>query len=476
MKKIKIYSCPSLKLARDNSKTTTIYDDIKISSFLKDFAKNKKFYIYTHGCQANYRDSEIIKGILVKIGFKQTDDINNSNLILINTCAVRENAENKVLGEIGNLKKIKEKQKDTTIIISGCMSMEENIVDELIKTFIHVDIILGTHDIAKLPLLLEEHIKSNTRVVDVNSGSGYIHENLPSIRDSSFKAFVNIMYGCNNYCTYCIVPYTRGRQRSRDAIDILKECKSLVDAGYKEITLLGQNVDSYGLDLDNKITFAELLDKVADLNIPRLTFLTSHPYDFSLDIIKVMNKHKNILRYLHLPVQSGDDAILKLMGRKYDCIKYLSIIKQIRNNISDVAISTDIIVGFPNESDEQFNNTLNLVKEVQYDGAFTFIYSKRRGTPAAKIQDNISYKNKTIRFKKLTTLLNEIIEKNNQKYVNNIYDVLVDSVSKNNSKALTGRLFDNKMINFKGDISLVGKIVKIKVVSTHIHYLIGELI
>lgn len=475
MKKIIIHSCPSLKLARSNNETITSYDTLSYSKYLIDQAKGKKFYIYTHGCQANYRDSEILRGILTEIGYKSTNDINNADLVIINTCAVRENAENKVLGEIGNLKVLK-KNKDMTIAICGCMAMEEAIVNELIKTFPHVDIIFGTHDIAKFPSLLEEHLKSNTRVIDVNSGSGYIHENLPSVRDSSFKAYVNIMYGCNNYCTYCIVPYTRGRQRSRDLKDIIKECKALVDAGYKEITLLGQNVDSYGLDLENKISFATLLEEVAKLNIPRLTFLTSHPYDFSLDIIDVMNRHANILRYLHLPIQSGDDYILKIMGRKYDSKKYLSIVKEVRTKLPDIAISTDIIVGFPNESEEQFNNTLSIVNEVEYDGAFTFIYSKRKGTPAASMKDTVTYKEKAIRFKKLTTLLNNIIEKNNAKYLNNIYEVLVDGVSKNNKTALTGRLMDNKMINFVGDSSLVGKIVKVKVTSTHIHYLIGEIV
>lgn len=471
MSNIIIHSCPNLKLARERKPTITNYEKIKISSFLSKYGKGKKYFIYTHGCQANYRDSEIYKGILEKIGFKESKDVNHANLILINTCAVRENAENKVFGEIGNLKK-----RDVTLILAGCMAMEEVMVNELIKTFHHVDIILGTHDIAKLPDVLEEHLKKHKRIVEVNSGSGYIHECLPSVRDSSFKAFVNIAYGCDKFCTYCIVPYTRGRERSRDPKDIIKECKDLVKQGYLEITLLGQNVDSYGKDLKKHYSFAKLLDEVAKLRIHRLSFLTSHPYDFSLEIIDVMKKHKNIQPYLHLPLQSGDDKMLKIMGRKYDSKKYLSVIKEARKKMPNLFISTDIIVGFPNESEAQFKNTLKMVKAAQYDGAFTFIYSKRSGTPAAKMIDKVSNQTKVKRFKELTNLLNQIIEKNNQKYLNKTYEVLADSISKNNPNALTGRMHNNKMINFSGSQKHVGKLVKVKVTSTHIHYLIGEMV
>ncbi len=475
MANIIVHSKPSLIQARERKATIIDYSKVKISSYLKWYAKKKYYFIYTHGCQANYRDSEIYKGILEEIGFKSSKDIEHANIILINTCAVRENAENKVLGEIGNLKRLKSK-KDVTIILAGCMAMEEVIVKEIIKTFHHVDIILGTHDIVKLPNLLEEHLKTDKRIIDVNSGSGYIHECLPNKRDSNFKAFVNISYGCDKFCTYCIVPYTRGRERSRDPKDIINECKYLVDNGYLEITLLGQNVDSYGKDLKKKYSFAKLLDEIAKLKTHRLSFLTSHPYDFSLEIIDVMKKHKNIQPYLHLPLQSGDDKILRLMGRKYDSKKYYSIIKEARKKMPNLFISTDIIVGFPNETESQFKNTLKMVRLAQYDGAFTFIYSKRSGTPAAKMIDNIDNSTKVKRFKELTTLLNKIIEKNNQKYLNKTFEVLVDSISKNNPKALTGRMHNNKMINFNGSSKLVGKLVKVKVTSTHIHYLIGELV
>lgn len=475
MSNLIIHSCPSLKLARSSNKAFTDYSKVNVPLMLKKYSKNKTYFIYTHGCQANYRDSEIMKGMLTLAGFKPTNKIDNANIIIINTCAVRENAENKVLGEIGNLKKLKAK-KDVTLIICGCMAMEEVMVNELIKTFHHVDIILGTHDIAKLLDLLAEHLKTHKRIVEVNSGSGYIHERLPSVRDSSFKAFVNISYGCDKYCTYCIVPYTRGRERSRDAKDIIEECKDLVKDGYKEITLLGQNVDSYGKDLKNGISFAKLLEQVANLKIHRVSFLTSHPYDFSLDIIDIMKKYKNIQPYLHLPLQSGDSKVLKLMGRKYDAKKYLDLVKAIKKKMPDLFISTDIIVGFPNESETQFKNTLKMCKAVQYDGAFTFIYSKRSGTPAAKMIDKVSDATKVKRFKELTSTLNKMIEKNNQKYLNKTYEVLVDSVSKNNPKALTGRMHNNKMINFIGSSRLVGKLVKVKVTSTHIHYLVGELV
>ncbi|MCQ2787135.1 MAG: tRNA (N6-isopentenyl adenosine(37)-C2)-methylthiotransferase MiaB [Bacilli bacterium] len=470
MSNIIIHSCPNLKLARERKPTITNYEKIKISSFLSKYGKGKKYFIYTHGCQANYRDSEIYKGILEKIGFKESKDVNHANLILINTCAVRENAENKVFGEIGNLKK-----RDVTLILAGCMAMEEVMVNELIKTFHHVDIILGTHDIAKLPDVLEEHLKKHKRIVEVNSGSGYIHECLPSVRDSSFKAFVNIAYGCDKFCTYCIVPYTRGRERSRDPKDIINECKDLVKQGYLEITLLGQNVDSYGKDLKKHYSFAKLLNEVAKLKIPRLSFLTSHPYDFSLEIIDVMKKHKNIQPYLHLPLQSGDDKILKLMGRKYDSKKYLSIIRYAKKAMPNLSISTDIIVGFPNENDTQFNNTLKLVKAVKYDSAFTFIYSPRSGTPAAKMKDDVTYQTKVQRFKKLNELLKRQMSENNKKLLNHTFSVLVDGVSKTDKTMLTGRLPNNKIVNFKGNKKLIGKIVKVKINEEHIYFLMGSL-
>lgn len=474
MKNLLIHSFPSLKSACRRYPVKTFHHTDKISSFLKTFAKGKKYYIYTHGCQANYRDSEHYAGLLEKIGFKRANDPTKVDLVLINTCAVRENAENKVLGEIGNLKKVKEKKK-FTLIVTGCMVMEEKLTDEIIKTFRHVDILLGTDDISELPKVLEEHLRTHNRIVDVHSDSFNIHEQLPSVRDSKFKAFVNITYGCDNFCTYCIVPYTRGRQRSRNINDILDECKALKKAGYLEVTLLGQNVDSYGLDLSPKISFAKLLDEVAKIGIPRVSFLTSHPHDFSLDIIPVIKKHKNILPYLHLPVQAGDDQILKIMGRKYTSKEYLKIIKSVRRELPEMAISTDIIVGFPNETEAQFNNTLKLVKEVRYDSAFTFIYSPRSGTPAAKMQDNVSYQNKVKRFKKLNELLKAQMSENNQRLINHVFPVLVDDISKTDKTMLTGRLPNNKIVNFKGSPKLVGKIVKVKITEEHIYFLMGLL-
>ncbi|MCQ2793752.1 MAG: tRNA (N6-isopentenyl adenosine(37)-C2)-methylthiotransferase MiaB [Bacilli bacterium] len=475
MHKAIVHSLPSLKMARLHRDAKTFYDEIKITSFLKRYAKGKHYYIYTHGCQANHRDSEHYAGILTKIGFKKTEDINQADLVLINTCAVRENAENKALGEIGNLKGFKAK-KHLTLIVTGCMVMEEKLTNEILKTYPQVDILLGTDDIVHLPNALEEHLKTHNRIVEIHSDVFNIHERLPSLRASKFKAFVNITYGCDNFCTYCIVPYTRGRQRSRDMKDILAECKALVKAGYQEITLLGQNVDSYGLDLKRKIRFATLLDEVAKLDMPRLSFLTSHPHDFSLDIIKVMKRHKNIMPYLHLPVQAGDDRILKIMGRKYTSKEYLNIIKAVKTAMPKIAISTDIIVGFPNETEAQFRNTLKLVKAAKYDSAFTFIYSPRSGTPAAKMKDNVSYQDKVKRFKQLNELLKQQMSKNNESLINHVFPVLVDDVSKTNKTMLTGRLANNKIVNFKGNKKLVGQIVKVKINEEHIYFLMGSLV
>jgi len=452
------------------------YEEMKVPELVKKFASNKTYFIHTYGCQANYRDEEIMSGILEAAGFKKSNDELNSDVIILNTCAVRENAEDKVFGHIGNLKASKEKNKEAIIAVCGCMVQQKHIIDKLLDKYRHVDLIFGTHNITDLLNLINEVISKRVRVVDVKSIPGDIKENLPSVRLSSFKAFVNISYGCDKFCTYCIVPYTRGKERSRKMSDILKECKELKDAGYQEVTLLGQNVNAYGKDLKDGSSFALLLDEVAKLGIPRVRFLTSHPWDFKDEMIDVIAKHDNIMKYIHLPVQSGSSEVLKLMGRRYTKEQYKNLVTKIRNRIPNVYLSTDIIVGFPNETYEQFLETLEMVRFAKYDSAFTFIYSPRNGTPAAKIVDNVTSKEKSRRFKELVSELEKTIKVSSDNMIGKTYSVLVEGVSDRNKDMLSGYTEGNKLVHFKGDLSLVGKIVNVKINESHLYSLIGELV
>lgn len=477
MAKCEFISIPEANLERRRNISFDFnYDGIVYPEEVTKFASNKKYFIHTYGCQANYRDEEIMAGMLEKCGFSKADSEENADVIILNTCAVRENAEDKVFGKIGNLKNIKLKNKNSIIAICGCMVQQKHIIDKIISTYRHVDLIFGTHNIFELPTLLNEIITKKVRVVDVKSLPGDIKENLPSVRQSAFKAFVNISYGCDKFCTYCIVPYTRGKERSRKMEDILNECKELKELGYKEVTLLGQNVNAYGKDFNDGTSFAHLLDEVAKIGIPRVRFLTSHPWDFTDDIIDVIAKHKNIMKYIHLPVQSGNDEILHLMGRRYSSKEYLNLVERIKNKIPDVALSTDIIVGFPNETYEQFLDTVEIVKKVKYWSAFTFIYSPRNNTPAAKIKDNVEPKEKSKRFMELVKVLEENIEPINQTLIGKTFPVLVESVSEKNPDMLSGYTEHNKLIHFKGDTSLIGQIVNVKIIDSHVYFLNGELV
>lgn len=470
-------SFPEAELERRRNVTFSFsYDDIKVPETLKEYAKCKKYYIHTYGCQANYRDEEIMAGLLEKAGFCRGNSENDSDVVILNTCAVRENAEQKVFGKIGDLKAFKAENKNRVVAVCGCMVQQKHVIEHINKTYLHVDLIFGTHNIVELLDLLNEVVLKKLRVVDVKSLPGDIHENLPSVRQSNFKAFVNISYGCDKFCTYCIVPYTRGKERSRKMKDILDECRELKELGYKEVTLLGQNVNAYGKDLKDGSSFALLLDEVAKLGIPRVRFLTSHPWDFSSEMIDVIAKHDNIMKYIHLPVQSGNDEILKLMGRRYTSEKYLNLVKEIKEKIPNVALSTDIIVGFPNETYEQFLDTLKIVKEVKYWSAFTFIYSPRKNTPAAKIVDNVTPKEKNQRFQELVNTLAEVIEPINKTLVGKTFPVLVESISEKNKEMLSGYTEHNKLVHFKGDPKLIGQIVNIKITESHLYFLNGEIV
>ena len=476
MAKCEFKSLPDAKLQRQrNTSFSFSYDEINISETLTNYAKGKTYYIHTYGCQANYRDEEIISGILTKAGFAKAND-ENADIIILNTCAVRENAEDKVFGKIGELKAIKAKNKSAIIAICGCMVQQIHIINKILDIYKHVDLIFGTHNITDLPKLLDEIILKRNKIVDVKSQPSLIEENLPSTRLSSFKAFVNISYGCDKFCTYCIVPYTRGKERSRKMEDILNECRELKEAGYQEVTLLGQNVNAYGKDFKDGTTFAKLLEEVAKLNIPRIRFLTSHPWDFKEEMIDVIAKYDNIMKYIHLPVQSGSSEILKLLGRRYTSDQYKQLVTLIRSKIKDVDLSTDIIVGFPNETEEQFQETLEMVKFAQYDSAFTFIYSPRNNTPAAKMVDNVTREEKSSRFKRLVAELEKSVSASSMAMVGKTFKVLVEGVSEKDNSMLSGYTEGNKLVHFKGDLSLVGKIVDVKIIASHTYSLIGELI
>ena len=476
--KTRVINTPDLLKAASRKKEETVFGTLSTEKVeaLKNKVKGLHYYIRTYGCQANVRDEETMRGMLEKIGYLPSEEPEKADLIIINTCAVRENAEDKVYGEIGNLKALKHTNKNLILGLCGCMVEQPEILKKVMNTFPEVNLFFGTHEISKLYDLLFDALEGNERLVSVESKAGEVIEELPACRLNKFKAYVNIIYGCNKFCTYCIVPYTRGKERSRKFADIIAECKDLVDKGYKEITLLGQNVNAYGKDLDEGYDFADLMEAVAKLGIPRLRFTTSHPWDFSSKMIDVIAKYPNIMKFIHLPVQSGNDEILRKMGRRYDREKYLNLVKEMREKIPGLSLSTDIIVGFPNETEEEFKDTLSLVDIVQYEAAFTFIYSPRKGTPAAKMEDNVSREDKVRRFQELVKHLEVHIEEYSKAMVGNVYDVLVDGPSKNDPSMMSGYTETNKLVHFKGDESLIGSIIKVKITESHTYSLIGELV
>lgn len=474
-----IKSLPVLDDARKKLDDGNIHYSFSINSsdqFL-NFIKGKTYFIRTYGCQANVRDSEILMGIFSNVGMSEATDYKAADVVILNTCAVRENAVDKVYGEIGNLKGLPNRR-EKVLGVCGCMVEQPHVVDKILDKHSHINLMFGTHEVQNILDYLEIlFLNKAKRVVDIKSQSGKVYEELPSKRMNEYKAFVNIMYGCNKFCSYCIVPYTRGRERSRKQEDIIKECINLVKNGYKEITLLGQNVNAYGKDLNDGSSFATLLEEVAKTGIARLRFTTSHPYDFDENMIDVIAKYPNIMNQIHLPVQSGNDEVLKLMARRYNSSSYKQLVDKIREKIPSIAFSTDIIVGFPNESKEQFEDTLKMVDYVKYDSAFTFIYSKREGTPASKMIDNVDDKTKHDRFNRLVATCEKYIEQSAKKMVGNTYDVLVDGVSKNNKNNYSGYTECNKLVHFpSNDEHLVGRIVKVKIISSHTYSLIGELV
>ena len=438
-------------------------------------SKGLKYCINTMGCKLNEADSEKISGMLEEMGYEKCDNFEEANLVVFNTCSIRENAEEKVFGKLGELKNLKEKN-NMIICFAGCMSQEPHVIEKIQKSYPHVDIIFGTHNIYKFPEMLFEKIsKQPKRVVDVWNIDGEIYEGLPVKRESKTQASIIIMNGCNNFCSYCIVPYVRGRERSRAPEDIIFEAKELAKDGCKEILLLGQNVNSYKPRED--YNFANLLadlDKVDGIDIIRFT--SPHPKDFKDDVIDVIAKSNKISKVIHLPLQSGSSRVLKLMNRGYTKEQYLDLVDRIRNKIPNVYFTTDIIVGFPGETEEDFEDTLDVVRKVDFEQVFMFIYSLRHGTRAEKMDGHLSEEVKSERFNRLKTLSDKMTEEGMNKYVGTIQKVLVEGESKTNKDVLTARTDSNKIVNFEGDKSLIGKEIEVKIISQHVWYLKGEVI
>ena len=473
------YIFPSMNDARKrtNNPSKNINRDFDLPEEYLTLGKDKKYYLRTYGCQANVRDGETISGLFEAMGFVSCEDEKQADVILFNTCAIRKNAEDKVLGELGNIKTLKKTNPDLIIGICGCMAQEEGMVNTLLSKYPQVDLIFGTHNIDNLPKLLHEAIAKRQRTVEVFSKEGDVVENLPVKRYETHRAWVNIMYGCDKFCTYCIVPYTRGKQRSRDPKDILEEIRQLVEKGYKEVTLLGQNVNAYGKDLDIGYDFADLLEEVAKSGIKRVRFMTSHPFDFTFRMVDVIADNRDVLMpYIHLPVQSGNDEVLKLMGRRYDRKQYLELFDYIRKRIPECTISTDIIVGFPTETQQAFEDTLSLVDYCKFDNAFTFIYSPREGTPAARMKDDIGTSVKEQRLQTLNAKIGHYALENNQKYQDRILEVMVDGPSKRNQDTYSGYSREFKLVNFKGNDLKPGDIVNVKITKVHSWSLDGETI
>ena len=443
---------------RNQSKVNYIYEE----RLNKDIFKGKKYYLKTYGCQMNVHDSEEISALLESLGYTKTDIFEESNLIILNTCAIRENAHDKVFGFLGRCKHLKKEKKDLLIGVCGCMAQEEKVVNEIKEKHPYIDIVFGTHNMNDLPLILEN--LNGKQTIEVYSKEGDVIEfgNLYK-RESKISAWVNIMYGCDKFCTYCIVPYTRGKQRSRKANDILQEIKELKALGYKEITLLGQNVNAYGKDLDGEIEFSKLLEEVSDIGIERIRFVTSHPWDFTDEMIDIISARDNIMPYIHLPLQSGSSKILKLMGRKYTKEEYLNLYHKIREKVKNVSITTDIIVGFPGETEEDFLDTLEVVNECKYDGAFTFIFSPRENTPAANMEDNISIEEKEQRLQRLNKIINNYSKVSNIRTLNTIQKVLVTGISEKDNNKVCGYTENMKLVNIEAPKSTIGQIINVKI-------------
>lgn len=473
----KYFNKPSIRDARKRRSTDTPRFSYQPQSHLGALGAGKTYLIQTYGCQGNEADTETMQGILHEMGFSPVHEPSKADLIILNTCAIRANAENRVFGEIGRLKQFKRHNPDLLLAVAGCMPQEESVVEKLLKSYPYVDLIFGTHNIHKLPYYLESAILSKERVIEVFSEEGAIIENLPKARDHAYKAWVNIMYGCDEFCTYCIVPYTRGKERSRAPEDVLEEIRALASEGYREVTLLGQNVNAYVRDFtDRDYTFAHLLADLRDVPIDRIRFTTSHPKDLDEATILVLAQGGNLMPHIHLPVQSGSNAVLKKMNRHYTREVFLQCVDTIRTHIPDASLTTDLIVGFPTETDADFDATLDLVKTVGFEGAFTFIFSPRDGTPAAQYVDDVPAEVKKTRLQTLNQAINAGYLAGHKRFEGQTVKVLVDGQSKSDPTILAGYTPHNKLVNFSGPAELKGQIVDVKITEAKTWFLKGTVI
>ncbi len=470
------FNLPSMREARKrtSAETKISRDSFFIPKHIAEIGVGRLYYLRTYGCQANERDSETMAGIFQLLGFQATDDYTKADVILLNTCAIRENAEDKVFGELGFLKRLKLNNPELLLGVAGCMVQQESVINRILKSYQHVDFIFGTHNIHQLPEILYQAWIAKEKMIEVYSQEGEVIENLPVARFGQHKAWVNIIYGCDKFCTYCIVPFTRGKERSRLQADIIQEVLDLKTAGYQEVTLLGQNVNAYGKDLIEPADFARLLKAVAETGINRIRFTTSHPWDFSPAMIEVIASYPNIMPAFHLPVQSGSNEILKLMGRRYTVEDYRLIYDQLKVRLPEASFTTDIIVGFPNETEEQFQATLALYDYCQFDSAFTFIYSPRSNTPAAQMVDNVPLEIKKDRLQRLNQKVGFYAKQKNQQYQDKVVKVLVDGPSKKQPAIFSGYTETNKLINFPQIKAQIGDIIEVRVTETKSWSLNGE--
>ena len=465
------------QLKNESSRQYEYMEEMKkwVQKKSEELGRKLTCHVTTFGCQMNEKDSEKLLGILETIGYEEVET-EEADFLIFNTCTVRENANTKLYGHLGQVKKMKERNPQMMIGLCGCMMQEEHVIEKIRSSYKFVDIIFGTHNIFKLAELLKARVDSKGMIVDIWKDTDQIVEDLPSDRKFSFKCGVNIMYGCNNFCSYCIVPYVRGRERSRKPEDIIKEVKQVVSEGVKEVMLLGQNVNSYGKTLEEPMSFAELLREVEKVEgLERIRFMTPHPKDLSDDLIEVMATSRKVCKHMHLPMQSGSSRLLKLMNRHYTKEQYLELVEKIRKNVPDVSLTTDIIVGFPGETEEDFEETMDIVRKVRYDSVFTFIYSKRTGTPAAVMEDQVPEDVVKNRFDRLLKEVHTIAAEVCAVHEGTIQTALIESVSEHDPSMVTGRLSNNLLVHIKGDKGMIGRLADVRLTECKGFYYLGEL-